>query len=382
MTRLAITLAALALASSTGCSGDALPGILGIDPAFKPDYTVVETKRQDYAGKPRVSSTITLPKGLDKARLEANVRHAIYTAHKGSVVTPGGIRVGAYQEQVEERPYTAALGVFSPDGKWTTADPTASPATWQLSLAVRDWYLRGEDPPPLQDTADAPPVAAPPSSAMQGLLTGITPAMPVPRDAGVLPPDAGATDLAGAPPDVETAELKVFSLDHKGQPTSGTLRIDDEVVGETPWTGQIAVGNRKVSVNWRFTLATIVGGQSNTVTIKLGKAKQKQLKKEIAPVGGTLAKAKILTGINADLSGLRSCYEKELKKDQFLRGKVVVGFVIDQDGQVAKASIQSSEIDNKRVSRCIVSRVRRLKFAKPDGGSVEVAYPLSFKPKA
>lgn len=391
MTRLATPLAALAalalasLATSTGCSGcsgDPLPGILGIDPNFKPDYTVVETKRQDYAGKPRVSSTVTLPKGLDNDRLESNVRHAIYTAHKGSVVTPGAVRVRAYQEQVEERPYTAALGIFSPDGKWTTADPRVPPASWQLSLAVRDWYLKGQDPPPLEAPKEV--VEEPkPTGAMAGLLTGLPARSEQPGpDAGVVEGDAGVAAQVDAEPEVEKAELKVFALDHKGKPTKGTLRVDDKIVGKTPWTGQVEVGKRKVSVNWRFTETTIVAGQSNTVTIKLPAGKPKKPKKDVAPIGGTLAKSKILKGINADLSGLRSCYEKELKKDQFLQGKVVVGFVIDQDGQVAKANISSSEIDNKRVKRCIVGRVRRLKFAKPEGGSVQVAYPLNFKPKA
>lgn len=387
MKRLATALAALALASSTGCSGcsgDPLPGILGIDPTFKPDYTVVETKRQDYAGKPRISSTITLPKGLDKERLENNVRHAIYTAHKGSIVTPGAVRVRAYQDKVEERPYTAALGVFSPDGKWTTANPAVEPASWQLSLAVRDWYLKALDPP--SPTAPKPAVQAEkaPKGAMAGLLTGMpAPAVSAGPDAGVVEADAGdKVQIEAAAPAVETAELQVFALDHKGTPTKGTLRVDDKVVGKTPWTGQVAVGKRKVSVNWRFSLTTVVAGQPNTVTIKLAKPKAKAREKNVAPVGGRLAKSKILRGINADLSGLRSCYEKELKKDQRLQGKMVVGFVIDQDGQVARANIRSSEIDNKRVKSCIVSRVRRLKFAKPDGGSVEVAYPLNFKPKA
>jgi TonB family protein len=389
------TLAAIAVISllasggCAGCGAGGLPGILGVDPDFKPDYTVVETKRQDYAGKPRVTSTVTLPKGLDKTRLEANVRHAILTAHQGALVTPGAIRVRAYQDKVEERPYTAALGIFSPDGKWTTANPALDPAKWHLSLAVRDWYLKGLDPPSLdakKDDDDDKTL----STTMKGLLTG----MPS-RDAE--DPDAGVVDgsAAGVPADgvaadaqvvqagdVETAELKVFALDFRGKPTAGTLRIDDKVMGKTPWTGQVEVGKRKISVNWRFTLATIVSGQSNTVTIKLPQAKPKPSKKIVAPVGGRLAKAKIVAGINRDISGLRSCYEKELKKDQFLQGKVVVGFVIDQDGQVTKANIQSSEIDNKRVKRCIVGRVRRLKFPKPEGGSVQVAYPMNFRPKA
>ncbi len=98
-------------------------------------------------------------------------------------------------------------------------------------------------------------------------------------------------------------------------------------------------------------------------------------------MGGQLAKSKIIAGIQKDLGGLRSCYEQELKKDQMLRGKIVLGFVIDQDGHVARAAITTSEIDNVKVQRCIVARVKRLRFEKPEGGSVEVAYPLNFKPK-
>ncbi len=129
------------------CGGDPLKTVLAVDPQLQPDYTLVESKRQDLAGKPRVSATITLPAGLDKARLEGNMRHAILVAHEGSAITPGAIRVRAFQGKVEDRPYTAALAIFSPDGSWTNADPTQPPATWKISLTVRDWYLRGQAPP-------------------------------------------------------------------------------------------------------------------------------------------------------------------------------------------------------------------------------------------
>lgn len=76
---------------------------------------------------------------------------------------------------------------------------------------------------------------------------------------------------------------------------------------------------------------------------------------------------------------IRACYEQELQRNASLEGRVVVSFVIDPSGQVARASIGSSTMGNSTVEDCITLRVRRWRFPEPSGGGlVRVNYPFTF----
>ena len=58
-------------------------------------------------------------------------------------------------------------------------------------------------------------------------------------------------------------------------------------------------------------------------------------------------------------NSIQYCYERELKRNPSLRGKVVVRFTITPQGTVKDVEIVSSTLDNRRVEQCIVSRIRR-----------------------
>jgi len=56
---------------------------------------------------------------------------------------------------------------------------------------------------------------------------------------------------------------------------------------------------------------------------------------------------------------IQYCYEKELKRNPALRGKVVVRFTITPDGSVENVELVSSDLNNRRVEQCIISKIRR-----------------------
>ena len=82
-----------------------------------------------------------------------------------------------------------------------------------------------------------------------------------------------------------------------------------------------------------------------------------------------------------DKSGIRSCYEKELKKDRTLQGHLTAQFEIDLDGTVKTARILKDTVDNHTVRSCVIGRLKRLKFDAPEGGTVLVSYPFEFRQK-
>ncbi len=61
----------------------------------------------------------------------------------------------------------------------------------------------------------------------------------------------------------------------------------------------------------------------------------------------------------AHSSAVQYCYERELKRNPDLKGKVVVRFTILPNGTVSNPKILSSTLNNPNVERCILSRISR-----------------------
>ncbi|NLP09355.1 energy transducer TonB [bacterium] len=79
--------------------------------------------------------------------------------------------------------------------------------------------------------------------------------------------------------------------------------------------------------------------------------------------GGSVAGARNVNEVSAVVyshsQAIQYCYERELKRNPELKGKVVVRFTILPNGTVTNATILSSTLDNENVERCILSRVSR-----------------------
>ena len=93
---------------------------------------------------------------------------------------------------------------------------------------------------------------------------------------------------------------------------------------------------------------------------------------------GGLDKSLIDAVLKRNMSQIRYCYQRQLDKKPSLNGKIKVKFVIARDGSVSKASIASSTMGaaGKPIQSCIVGRLKKFKFPKPNGGLVIVKYPF------
>jgi len=73
-------------------------------------------------------------------------------------------------------------------------------------------------------------------------------------------------------------------------------------------------------------------------------------------------------------------YNRELRKDPSLQGKVVIELTIDPNGAVTQVKIVSSELDNKGLEKKLVLKIKRFKFAKANVPIITVTYPIDFLP--
>lgn len=77
---------------------------------------------------------------------------------------------------------------------------------------------------------------------------------------------------------------------------------------------------------------------------------------------------------------LQSIYQRALRKDPTLQGKVVFELTINAAGKVTKCRIVSSELGNKSLERRLVSRVKSFRFAAKNVASVTVTMPIDLLP--
>ncbi len=79
---------------------------------------------------------------------------------------------------------------------------------------------------------------------------------------------------------------------------------------------------------------------------------------------------------------IKNCYEKQLKRNPKLAGKVKVQFTILESGRVGSARVMLDTTGDPAVGKCIANAMKRWRFPKPDGGSVTVAFPFVFAPSS
>ena len=81
------------------------------------------------------------------------------------------------------------------------------------------------------------------------------------------------------------------------------------------------------------------------------------------------------------VKAIKYCYERELKRFPTLKGKVAVRVTVNPEGAVKHVEIVSSTLNNDRVERCIVSRIRLWKDFKaidPKEGDVTFRQVYAF----
>lgn len=80
-------------------------------------------------------------------------------------------------------------------------------------------------------------------------------------------------------------------------------------------------------------------------------------------------------------AALYRIYNRELRKNPTLQGKMVLRITILPNGKVSKAKVESSDLDSELLSKKIVERVKRFNFgAKKDVPTITILYPIDFLP--
>ncbi len=75
-----------------------------------------------------------------------------------------------------------------------------------------------------------------------------------------------------------------------------------------------------------------------------------------------------------------SIYNRALRKDPTLQGKVILELTIAPNGRVVKCRILSSELNSPKLERKLVARVKLFKFKTSNAQQIVIKYPIDFLP--
>ncbi len=74
-------------------------------------------------------------------------------------------------------------------------------------------------------------------------------------------------------------------------------------------------------------------------------------------------------------------YNRELRKNSLLKGKLVLQLTIEPDGKVSNCKVESSELNSEELEKKITARVMRFNFgAKKGARPLTILYPINFLP--
>jgi outer membrane biosynthesis protein TonB/prefoldin subunit 5 len=80
-------------------------------------------------------------------------------------------------------------------------------------------------------------------------------------------------------------------------------------------------------------------------------------------------------------AALYRIYNRELRKNPTLQGKMVVRMTIEPDGTVSACKLESTDLDSKSLTSKVVARIKTFKFGnKPEVPPVTILYPIDFLP--
>ncbi len=127
-------------------------------------------------------------------------------------------------------------------------------------------------------------------------------------------------------------------------------------------TGRLAASASKVTG----------GDKSDEVAVKI------RVSGNLGSQGGTgkIDRASVESVFRRRKGAIQSCYERALKVNSQVQGKVVIRFTIGPAGTVTDISVAENSTGDSQIGACIAEKVRAWPFPPPDEGSVTFVYPF------
>ncbi len=116
-----------------------------------------------------------------------------------------------------------------------------------------------------------------------------------------------------------------------------------------------------------------VGGRQGVVPQAFVKSSEAVLKK------GGIDEKGVRMALKRRERGIQQCYERALKSNAKLKGKVVLEWTINEEGRVVRTNVIQNTLGDANVSDCIVDIINRIRFPGATKGLVPVRKTFVFE---
>jgi hypothetical protein len=96
---------------------------------------------------------------------------------------------------------------------------------------------------------------------------------------------------------------------------------------------------------------------------------------------GSIDPKQVSEFMNARFGQVKACYERRLKMNSFLEGKLDLNIDISSVGRVNAITVNDDTIGDSQMLDCVKRAIRSWEFPKPKGGRVIVGKTFNFKKK-
>lgn len=110
-------------------------------------------------------------------------------------------------------------------------------------------------------------------------------------------------------------------------------------------------------------------------------AARRPVKAQPAPTGHFADERQAKNVLDRNHGAMKNCYERSLRRDPSLRGRVVLKLVVNASGKVSSAKVQGETLHDNAMNECMEIHARTMTFPQPVGGSVQTNVPYVFSPQ-
>lgn len=163
------------------------------------------------------------------------------------------------------------------------------------------------------------------------------------------------------------------------QSTGKAAQIDRSVIAGQAKTGSGGIKTSKLSRNTGG--VALSGKKTTAVDSKLASATGAgaEAKKQKAR-GGNRSEEHMRKVMDKNKSAMFSIYNRALRKDPTLEGKVVFDMIIEPNGRISSAKIVSSDLNNPALEAKLLSRIKLINFGAQEVKQTKLIFSFDFLP--
>ena len=183
------------------------------------------------------------------------------------------------------------------------------------------------------------------------------------------------------------ADLRESSVLNKAQQardlstaTGEATRSERSVITSKVGRGSGGINSAALSRGYGGTTGPLGGHETTQVTSELASPNDREAERTSVSKRAARGREEIDLVFDSNKGAIYSIYNRALRDNSDLKGKVVFELTIAPSGKITACRILSSELNDQELERKLVARVKLFEFAARDVEAITITKPIEFFP--